>query len=261
MNYVHSLCWNLPWEVKEATKSLYELNDKKDFVHIIVDLGFPLIKDVVPKDIEETKKQQSQLLQGIAKQFGSVYLQLPNVGVSQNWTAVYEWLVAYHGFTEKDNLICADPDERPRPRNWVQAIGDVLRSEEKYGWVSLSLPEHFPILNKSNTIEKKISGHRVWEIIGNLNWAQGGFSGKFLSEEGGIPYLEEMPIYGGIEHASLIVMKELGYKWCMLPDYIVDHTDYEKGTEGASRLLREWKNDIIFNLKQQITFEEWLKRF
>jgi hypothetical protein len=261
MNYVHTLAWNLPWEVKEATESLYGLNDKKDFVHIIVDLGFPLVEDVAPKDVEVSKKQQSELLMGIAKNFGSVYLKLENIGVSQNWTQVYDWLKENKGFSEKDNLICADPDERPKNRDWVKVIGEVLQSDERYGWACLVLPEHLEILNRTNTIESTIKGIKVWEIIGSLNWAQGGFSGMFLDEEGGVPHLEEMPIYGGIEHASLVVMEELGYKWCMLPDYIVEHTDYEKGTQGASRLLREWKNDIIFNLKQQITFEEWLKKY
>lgn len=261
MNYVHTLCWNLPWEVKEATKSLYELNDRKDFIHIIVDLGFPLVADMVPDDIEETKQFQSQLLKGVAKSFGSVYLELENIGVSQNWTSVYDYLVREHGFTDDDNLICADPDERPEREGWVKAIGDVLQGDHKIGWACMIMPEQRKILNRTNTEETVINDISVWKVLGSVNWAQGGFSGRFLSEEGGVPYIEEMPIYGGIEQASILVMDELGYEWRILPDYVVEHTDYDKGTANASRLLRQWKNDIIFNLKKQITFEEWLKRY
>jgi len=48
----------------------------------------------------------------------------------------------------------------------------------------------------------------------------------------------------------------------MLPDYIVEHTDYEWGHEGTSKLLRLWKNLIIFKLKEygQISFDEYLER-
>lgn len=261
MNYVHTLSWNLPKLVEETTKSIYKLNDKKEFVHIIVDLGFPLMKDEIPRDLVRSKMLNSQTLMDIATRYGSLYFETENIGVSQNWSSVYNFIDEDYGFREEDCLICADPDERPKTKGWIKALGDVLRSDEKYGWVCLAMEEYFDILNKNNTIEKEVNGHKIWGVIGNLNWAQGGFSGKFLLEEGGIPYLEEMPIYGGIEHASLVVMKELGYKWCTLPEYIVEHNDYEKGSQGHSRLLREWKNDIIFNLDKQITFEEWLEKY
>lgn len=260
MNYVFTLCWNLYHEVEQATDSLYRLNNKSDFIHFIVDLGFPIEKDEKPVNIEETILNNSLKLTKLALKYGSNYVRLENKGVSGNWDQMYEILKASYNFSDDDCLICADPDERPKNNGWVKAVGDVLK-EPQYAWCSLVMPEHLKVLNPHNTISKPVGKYRVWRVIGNLNWAQGGFSGKFLNECGGVGVLENMPIYGGIEEASIYLMNKLGYTWCMLPDYVVEHTDYEKGTPNASRLLREWKNDIIFNLKEQITFEEWLKKY
>lgn len=258
-NYVHSLAFNLTNEVEKATELLYDLNDDLDFKHIIVDLSFPLlVGDEIPNDIKLAKQVNSIELKRIAKEYGSEYINFENIGCSQNWSQVYDYLK----IKDDDILCCADPDEHPQSENWVRAIGNVLRADPEYAWVSLTMPEHFPILNKTNTIEKIVGGERVWEIIGNLNWAQGGFSGKFLNDVGGVPNLDSHPIYGGIEAASLYMMEQLGYKWCMLPDYVVEHTDYEKGSKGSSKILREWKNFIIYNIEEygQITLEEYLNK-
>jgi hypothetical protein len=257
-NYVHSLCWNFPSEVEKTVDLLYGLNNKKDFKHVIVDLGFPLSTDELPINIRGSIHKNTIKLKDLASRYGSDYIRLDNEGVSQNWTKVYE----YFNLDDDDILCCADPDEHPKNKDWVKAIGNVMREDDNYAWVSLTMPEHLSILNKSNTIEHTIGGERVWDIKGSINWAQGGFSGYFLNDMGGVPYLKSHPIYGNIESASLEAMKDLGYKWCMLPDYIVEHTDYEKGSEGTSRLLREWKNFIIFNIERfgQITFEDYLEK-
>ena len=255
-NYCHTLAYNLTTEVEKATELLWDLNE--DYEHFIVDLGFPLNVDEIPNNIELAKQVNSIELKRIANEYGSKYLKLNNIGVSQNWSMVYSYIKP----DDSDILCCADPDEHPKNENWIRAIGNVIRANPEYAWVSLTMPEHFPILNKTNTIEKIVGGERVWEIIGNINWAQGGFSCKFLNEVGGIPFLDSHPIYGHIETASLYMMNELGYKWCMLPDYVVEHTDYEKGSEGSSRILREWKNFIIYNIDRygQITLEDYLNK-
>ncbi len=256
-NLVHTLCWNFTTEVEKSVKLLYDLNDRNDFNHVIVDLGFPLINDSIPKDINASIEYNTIILKEMAKKYGSGYLKINNIGVSQNWSIVYD----YFKMDDNDILCCADPDEHPKDKNWVRAIGNVIRADPKYAWVSLAMPEYFPILNKNNTIEKIVGSERIWEIIENLNWAQGGFSGKFLNEVGGIPNLDSYPIYGGIEAASIYMMEQLGYKWCILPGYIVEHTDYEKGSFGTSKLLREWKNFIIYNIDKfgQISLEKYLE--
>jgi hypothetical protein len=258
-NYVHTLAFNLTSEVEKATELLYSLNDHNDFRHVIVDLGFPLnVGDEIPKNIKLAKQVNTIELKRIANEWGSLYLKLDNVGVSQNWSMVFD----YFNMDDSDILCCADPDEHPITENWVRAIGNVIRADPEYAWVSLTMPEHQPIFNPSNTIEKIVGGERIFEIIGNLNWAQGGFSGQFLKDVGGIPNLDMYPIYGGIESASIYMMEQLEYKWCMLPEYIVDHTDYEKGSKGSSKLLREWKNFIIYQVERfgQLTLEEYLQK-
>lgn len=258
INYTHTLCWNLCSEVEKSVKLLYEQNDTLDFIHFIVDLEFPIDSDE-NIDIDGAKKRNTKKLKEIASKYNSIYIKLENEGVSQNWTNVYKYIKENYGFSDSDCLICIDPDERPTHNNWIKAVGEVLR--EGYAWASITMPEHHNCLNPTNTIRMEKNGIRYWEIIGSLNWAQGGFSGKFLNECGGVAHMEDMEIYGGIEEASIYIMGQLGYKWCVLPDYGVIHTDYENGHEGASRLLREWKNHIVFGGEKQITFEEWLKRF
>lgn len=256
MNYVHTLSFNLVTETEKAVRLLYELNDKKDFKHVIVDLDFPIEEDEVPKNFSNCKKRNTNRLKKMALEYGSDYVKFENKGVSDNWTQVFD----YFNVTENDILICADPDEHPKDRFWIRAIEKVIKGDPTYGWVSLVMPEHFNVLNKNNTVEKTINKERVWDVLGVINWAQGGFNGKFLKEINGIPGLETHPIYGNIEAASLIVMKHLGYKWCILPDYIVEHTDFEVNSEGSSSLLREWKNFIIYNIDRfgQISFEQYL---
>lgn len=260
MNYVHTLCWNIVPEIEKSVSSLYVMNGVETFHHILVDLGFPLESDEIPKDIEKAKSNNTYALKAMAEKYGSEYLRIKNVGVSQNWTSVYRHIKKKYGFCDGDTLICADPDERPIEKGWVKALGYVLK-DLKYGWACLMMQEHIGVLNKKNTISKKINGYNVLESKVYLNWAQGGFSGTFLNRTGNVPYPKDNPIYGGIESASLELFSEYGMEWCILPEYIVEHTDYEKGSEGSSRLLREWKNHIIFETKKQITFEQWLKKY
>ena len=255
-NYVMTLGWNFVSETEKAVKLLYQLNNKNDFKHLLVDLGFPLERDELPDNIEQSINNNTEKLKDLALKYGSEYVKFNNIGVSQNWSQVYDYLNINSG----DVLICADPDEHPKNKGWVKAIGDVLRLRPEYGWISLTMPEHFSVLNGDNIIEKYAGDYRIWEIKGFLNWAQGGFSGQLLNKMGGVPYLESHPIYGHIETASLEYMKNLGYTWCMLPDYVVEHTDFEKGYKWTSRLLREWKNFIIFDIDKfgQISLQDFL---
>jgi hypothetical protein len=93
-NYVQTLGYNLVDEINKSLARLYALNSRADFGHILVDLGFPLRHgDIIPANIEETKHNNSVLLKYMAsKVYSSEYVKLPNVGVSQNWTAVYKYI-------------------------------------------------------------------------------------------------------------------------------------------------------------------------
>jgi hypothetical protein len=258
MIYVHTLCWNFPSVVEKSVQSLYELNDKNDFKHFVICLDFPLETDEIPKNLFDARMNNREAIKKIALKYGSQFYIWANAGVSGNWTTLYCILKADFDFSDNDCLIGADPDEMPQNKGWVKAIGDVLANSE-YAICSLMLPEHLKVLNKENTTEFNIAGHRVWEIKGTLNWGLIGISGRFLNRVGKVPQDDRYPLYGNIESACIHEMKQLGMKWCVLPDYISEHTDYEKGSEGHSRLLREWKNHLIFSGKPQISLEEWLR--
>lgn len=250
MNYTFTLAFNLFSEVEKTVESLYSLNDKKDFSHLLVDVGFPVDDNTIPKDFEEIRQWNTFRLKTLAARLGSEYLQIPNIGVSQNWQQVANYLNVGEG----DVLLCSDCDERPQSKDWVKAIGDVMNAEPKLGWVSLMLPEHFKGARKIAN-ERMIAGQTVWEIKGHLNWAQGGMSGKLIKEMGGIPYPKDWEIYGGLEGETIKRMDELGYTWAMLPEHLCVH-DLQQGT-----LLRAWKNYLCFEKPAGIpqpTFEEYL---
>lgn len=251
-NYVHTLCYNLTTEVEKTVKLLYDQNS--NFEHYIVDLGFPLENDELNKYIDAVKKRNSERLRKIAQQYGSRYLAIDNVGVSQNWTAVYKHL----DMKDDDVLIGADPDERPQTDDWVNAMSDVLRAG--YGLVSLMMLDHIPILKNYKAI--KVAKHSVLKSPGNINWALIGMSGKFLRGMKEVPYPKDAERYGYIESMIQPYFAKLNMPWAVLTEHTVRHTDYELGDEGTSALLREWKNLIIFQRKKygQISLEEFIIR-
>lgn len=250
-NIVHTLCWNTYDQVQTAVSDLYARNERKDFIHVLVDLGFPIeTGDVIPEDIEIAKASNTNKLKFLAEKYGSIYFKAENIGVSQNWTQVAQFMKV----TDHDVLICADPDERVQTDGWVKALCDVMRANPKYGWISLMMPEQLEILNKKNTVEFTYLAIKTWEIIGNMNWAQGAMSGKLIKQMGGkIPHPDHYGIYGGLESATQMQMKRHGYKWAMLPDYLVVHTN-------EVPLLRSWKDLIIHEIKRfgQVSFDEFL---
>lgn len=249
-NLVHTLAYNLPSETEKSMKLLYDQNS--NFEHYVVDLGFPLLTDIRPKDIESSKKRVSEAYRKLADKYGSKYVKLENIGVSQNWEQVWRYLK----MSDEDVLIGQDPDERTLTDGWVEAMADVLRGD-RYGLVSLMMTDHWGALQNARV--KMYNGHKVIESHKG-NWALIGMSGKFLRKLGGVPYPKEAERYGWIEHSIHAEMGKTGLRDCVLRDYRVRHTDFSLGDEGTSRLLREWKNLIIFELKKygQISFEDYL---
>jgi hypothetical protein len=251
VNYVHTLAYNLVTETEKAVKLLYDQND--NFKHYIVDLGFPITSDKII-NIDTAKKRNTESLKKLCDKYGSEYLKMDNIGVSQNWDSVYKHL----NMRDEDVLIGADPDEHPQNEGWVNAMGDILR--EGYGLASLMMTDHVPLMNGKKVTN--IAGYRCLVNPGSINWALIGMSGKFLKGMGSVPYPKNAERYGWIEDMIQPYFKKLGMNWVILPDFKVRHTDYELGDKGASKLLREWKNLIIFEIRKygQISFEEFLTR-
>jgi len=250
-NYVHTLCWNLPSEVEKVTKKLYELNDSSQFKHIIVDLGFPLVNDPV-YNVEDNKKHNTKELIRIAKKYGSTYVKMENVGVSQNWTQVYKYL----NMEPEDVLIGQDPDEHPQSQDWIIAMADVIR--EGYSMTALMMTDHKPLLHGRKT--QNVAGRRVLSNVKGINWALIGFSGAVLDKMGGVPVPNSADTYGWIENAVREQFAKHNENYAVLTDYTVRHTDYELGDDGTSDVLRKWKNYIIFEQRggKQMSLEEFI---
>lgn len=257
MNYCFTLGYNLVEEIAKTTKLLYDLNERDTFKHLIVDLGFPLERgDEIPDDITGVKVRNSERLKALADEYGSDYIKMKNIGVSQNWTQVYKYLSP----GPDDILIGTDPDEHPMRKGWVKAMGEVMR-EGNYALCSLMMTDHVPIIQQFPYKEKTVAGHRIYLLPkGTLNWALIGIKGSFLDQIGAVPYPKEAPIYGWIEGMLNPLIEQHGQRWCVLADYLVKHTDYDNGDIGTSPLLRAWKNQLVFEVrtKSQVTFDQYL---
>ena len=251
---VHTLCWAVVSDIEMATRRLYQLNDREDFEHVLVDLSFPLLKaDEVPANIQKAKLKNSEALQVLAKKYGSRYVQATNLGVSQNWSTVWK----SEKIGDDDVLIGCDPDEmvHPKSTNWVRDMADVIRSGENYGVVSMIMKEQIPTLNETNSINRTIDGIDIIEVDSGAMWAMIGCSGALLNKMGGVPYPVSTPIYGSLESAMMQNMKPLGYKWCFLRDKMVAHPQW-----NFKHLLRMWKHFILDEKNgEQIHFEDFLK--
>jgi hypothetical protein len=221
-----------------------------------VDLEYPLKdKFEIPKDIKQSIKDNTEALKAIALKYGSEYIKIKNVGVSQNWSAVAQCVK----LTEDDVLIGVCPDEMIDDKcgGWISAMGEILMHNTLYGYASLIMKEQFAELNENNSYNKTVNGINIIEINGNLMIPILGLSGRFYKEMGGVPHPNGVAIYGGIEQSLWEYANKLNYKWCMMKDYIVKHP-----TDIDNDLYRQWKNDLIFgNYKgqKQIQFTEWLE--
>lgn len=253
--YVHTLAYNLPSEVEKTTNLIYSQNDC-EFKHYICDLGFPLLEgDKIPGSIPDAQKKNSDKLKEICVRYGSTYLRMENIGVSQNWTQI----IKHCNLNDDDVIIGADPDERTMDDGWISAMAKVLRSG-KIGMVSLIMPEQVEMMKQWKYVEQKVDDVRAINVFGTANWALIGFKGEYLRKMGDMPFPDTHPVYGYIETFVRRELEKHGYKNLFLPDHRVYHTDYPKDP-GAPKLLRAWKNQIIFNFKQygQMDFCKFLK--
>ena len=139
---VHTLGYNIPTLIDEATESLFNLNPERNFTHVIADLGYPLGQyretwDIVPQFIPINKRKNAISIIDTATLHKSDCVRIPNRGVSGNWTQI-----AYlYDIGRGDVLIGADPDERPMDAGWVDAMAKVMQGDSSIAIVSLVLPE------------------------------------------------------------------------------------------------------------------------
>jgi hypothetical protein len=250
-NIVFTLAFNLVSETENATRLLYEQNDKNDFEHYIIDLGFPLLKgDEIPDNIDGAKKINTETLKKLASDYGSVYLKMDNVGVSQNHGTFYKHIKP----DDTDVFITCEPDEIQQEGGWVKALADTLRADKTLGYVATILVDAIPILKDNDLCPIEIiANNNVYIMNGMINYGQIATSGKFINLMGGMPYPKAMPVYGGIEFALKEHLDKHKLRWGILKDYSEVHTN-------VPILLRQWKDAIIFGefKDSQIGFEDWL---
>lgn len=251
--YVFTLGFNLPSEIEQRTKELYERNKGCKFKHYIIDLGFPLeFGSDIPDNIQRVKENNTAALMAICKEYGSEYLKFENIGVSQNYTQFMKAV----SLKDDDVLICCDPDEIVHTDGWVNALAKVIRASDNMAWCGLSMADQVPCMETMDTVEKlNIKDIRVNKINGIISCAQWGISGAFLNKCGGMPVPNGWSVYGFAEGAMYEKMLEFGWWWGMLPDYIVEHVE-------VSTLYRAYKTDITsgdFTGEKQIGFQEWIK--
>ena len=256
---VHTLGYNIPDLIEEATESLRKKNKGFDYTHVIADLGYPLNNGRatwadVPQHIEISKKNNLYSNAQIASSYGSDLVKFNNRGVSGNWTTIAN----LYEIKDGDVLIGADPDERPMDNGWVKAMSEVMRGDPNIAICSLMLPELMALEGfYENYIlgEQIINGHRVWYGKNMCQWALIGISGRFISRVGRVPSPEIAPLYGWIETACDAFMKMHGMSWVMLPDFRVQHI-------ASSPLAQEWKNFVVTEDAMnagQVDFETWLR--
>lgn len=250
-NLCFTLAFNLVSETNSAVERLYAQNDRKDFFHTIFDCSFPLIEgDKIPDDISEAKELNSISLKSLAEKHGSDYQKIHNIGVSQNWQQVYQ----YYSPDDSDILVTCEPDEIQHEDGWINAIANVIRSNGNMGYVAPMLIDHKENLKKNRYAHlESINGYSVYVVSGNLNYGQIGISAAMLNKMGGMGVPKKMPVYGGIESVLLDAAAKQGVRWGILKDYTQTHTN-------VPILLRQWKNEIIFNINErgQYSFEKWL---
>lgn len=250
-NLCFTLAFNLVSETQKAVENLYRQNDQCDFYHVITDCGFPLLEgDKIPEDIEEAKELNTIALKALAEKYGSGYVKIKNEGVSQNWTRMWE----YFNPDDNDTMIGVEPDEIPIESGWIKCLGEVLRGDDDMGYAAPTLIDNKEVLKRSGYAKPKIvAGHNVLVMLGSVNYGILGIKGSLINKMGGIAEYHLTPIYGNIESVLLAAIKKYNMQWCILQDYYQIHTN-------VPILLRQWKNEIIFNVKErgQYSFEKWL---
>lgn len=249
-NYCFTLAYNLVSETEKAVQLLYEQNDKKDFEHIIVDLGFPLEEpNDIPEDMCKAKEKNSQALKLLAEKYGSSYMKMENEGVTKNWTKIYEHFKP----DDTDMLIGIDPDERPLHKGYIKRMSEICREDETISMCSLTITVQANMMDQFACEKKIIAGSDVYVMNGILNWALMGISGRFLNKTGGLYPTKGYPIYGFMEAELYKRMTEHDMPWCMLPEHQVEHT-------YCSQLLADWKAHIVWRVEElgQITFDDYL---
>jgi hypothetical protein len=156
-----------------------------------------------------------------------------------------------------DILILADPDEKTLNDGWIDALVNVLRSDENMAWCSLLMEEQHGLMADMGNYPKELvsmAGYDVYKMWPGtvINWGLGGIKASFIEKCGGeVPVYEQSLIYGGIETACVMKMNEVKMFWGVVKNYYEEHLP-------CPPIYGEWKQHVAFTVPQ-VSFDEWLK--
>ena len=245
-----TLGYNLPSTISDRLEDM----GRYSIGHAVIDLGFPILSDEEPiGSIPMNRYFGSEKTLHACYLYSAKYINVPNKGVSQNWSTAFRELQV--GLDEV--LVGIEPDEVCDNYDWIPKVSQIMESDKTMAVISLNTDGHQKMIESGqlkHTVEY-IAGHKVYVIHGLSNWAMIAVSGRFLHRCEGMPVPKGHSVYGHIESACYPHIKDGGYRWCILADHFCQHIE-------TSKLYREYKTDVTsgeFTERKQITFDKWLE--
>lgn len=204
--------------------------------------NYPIVSKVLynPKyPLSEEPKHSARLME-IAENFGFEYVEIENLGVSENWNQA----IKNKFLSDGDVLVGIDPDERPQQVGWLDSLMEVFNNEPGAYYVGLNQKG-----NPSNCTEMKFGNTIALKYSQLIAWPVGGFDCGWLEKIGGAS--QDHPVYGYIEHSISRKASALGGNFYILKDFFDIHQ------ESPDDLLGKWKRECAA-IKTNLTFEGWL---
>lgn len=176
-----------------------------------------------------------------------------NLGLAKGFNFGFKHLQSIGLKTEDVMLIC-DPDVFPITPGWGLAFAEVMK-DPTIGWVSAWHSSMWKEVEQNGKTfdEDVINGYRVKIFHSAVMNSVSAFSVDFITKTEGIH--ENNPFYGSLEARMWPQLKELGFKWVFLTDYLEGELDI--------RLLDpdyyNYKLRTAHGGEEQIEFSEWVR--
>lgn len=241
MKYVITLAYNTTQMMRASLQRFDETFgvDRKDFKHVFVNQYYPKNRAENTAWLKEREAIGDTLVMDPGR----------NLGLSAGFN------FALSGITIKpeDIIYAYDPDMFPRDHGWGIAMSNVLH-HNKIAWVSCWNPHTQQETEERGYEDMVINGQNVRMVKTACLNSVSAFSGEFLLKSKGAH--EPNPLYGGFEISMYQKLKEHGFNWVFLKDFVEDYCDQSLiDTE-----YREWKWKTTHGGEKQEDFELWLKK-
>lgn len=157
------------------------------------------------------------------------------------------------GLDDDDVIVGLDPDEAP-PAGWLAAMLTVFQRDERFGWLSLTVPASNDWLEKHGCKKFEIGGVRVhspdYALINTVcawKWSAVKKVGEFM---------EPHKWYGGLEVAMMPKFWDHGYRVGWLPDFVTGNH-----RQHADATYEQYKRRHVGHETPEFpgSFEDWVK--